>query len=358
MFVRSVRIALVAFIVLLLAARTDLAFAANITTSQNVTPHSLTSANWGAIAGSNSSALASGNAYGPITPYISSCTGIPTYYITLDSNGWGSGGFTTTFQTAGWDNAIAVGMTVSGTGIVNSGLNTITNVNIATRELTLATGGNTSSPYTTLTIGVTTSSCCVTTDFYLTTDGSGWISNDKRVGLQQSTSQLAIGMTVTGMGIANSGTNTISSFSTGNRINLTFGPNTSPNYTTLKFSTPCGSSNTSQYFDVINIGTVDLLSLSIQQTVTTTGGNSIQLQSCSATWDEVANTCSGTIATLMTTIGSGVGANSPQTFNWIQTITVGASIRLRAVSTEPGKTTTISVWVSNSDVRATTNTNA
>lgn len=271
MNVRLARISLIALIMLIAGVRADVALATNDTISRNVTPHSLESATWSVIAGSNSSATATGNAYGPITPFNSSCG---------------------------------------------------------------------------------------TTDFYLTTDGNGWSNGNKRVRLQQSTSQLTVGMTVTGTGINSSGINTIASFSSGNRVTLTLGPNTSPDYTTLKFSTPCASASSGQYFNILNVGTVDLISLSILQTVTTTNGNSITLQSCSTAWDEVANTCSGVITTIMTTIGSGIGANSPQTTNWVTPIAAGASIRLRMISTESGKTTTISVWVTNSDIRSTTNTNA
>ena len=268
---RSARVAVTALVVLLFAARADLALAINDSTSFNNTSQSITTGTWGVIAGSNAAAGATGSAYGPITPYNSSC---------------------------------------------------------------------------------------VATDFYLTTDTNGWTASDKRVGLQQSTSQLTVGMTVTGVGIFNSGINTIASLLPSNRVILTLGPNTSPSNTTLKFSIPCATISGSKYFNIINTGTIDLISINIQQTVNTTAGKAIDIQTCGATWDELSDTCSGTITTIMTTIGSGAGANSPQTVAWTITIAAGGSIRVRALSTELGKTSTVSVWVTNANIRAGVDTNS
>ncbi len=352
-----------AFIMLVIAAQADVVFGAIGGTSESVSQQSLATASWGVVAGVDSLATGTGSPLGPITPYSSGCTGIPTYYITIDSNGWDSAAQKVRFQSAGWDNAIAIGMTVTGVGIVNSGTNTITNVNAGNREITLAIGGNTSPIYSTLTIGVTTTSCCVTTDYYLTTDGAGWTDNGSNVATHihslQSVAVLSVGMTVTGPGIANSGTNTVTALrSSDNRITLATGPNTSPDFTTLKFSTPCPVDTNSQFLSIVNIGSINLISMSIQQTVTSTAGKSIKLQTCSTTWNEIANTCSGTITTIMTTIGSGSGANSPQTITWTRTITPGANVRLRALASAIGSTSTISVWATNSDIRSATNTNA
>lgn len=87
----------------------------------------------------------------------------------------------------------------------------------------------------------------------------------------------------------------------------------------------------------------------------------MQLQSCdvsgvgsaSATWDEINNTCSGTINTIMATIGSGAGANSPQlSSNYSIPITTQTSRRLRVLTTQSGATFTISVTVNRSSIRA------
>lgn len=354
---KSVRVVKTALFVLVFATRADLALAGFNATSVSSVPHSISTSSWSAIAGSNELSSATGSAYGPNTPFTSGCVGVPTYVITTDSSGWDVSGFTIRFQPQGWDSNIAPGMTVKGSGVINSGVNTISAVNTVTREITLQTGGNTSTANTKLTIGVTTNSCCAVRDFYLTTDGSGWQSTGKRVGLQESTSQLSIGMTVTGVGISSSGLNTIASFSSGNRVTLTVGGNTTPIFTVLKFSTTCNTTSGSQYFNITNTGSLDLDSFNIQQTTTTTNGRSISLQSCSETWDEVADTCPGTIAIIMTTIGAGAGVNSPQTVNWAQSIPVGDSVRIRATSNESGKSSTITIWVSNENTRTSTDTN-
>lgn len=353
----SVRVIQIALLVLVFVTRTDLVLADFNATSSSSEPQSVSSTRWSAIAGSSQLSIETGSAYGPNTPFTSGCSGVPTYVITTDNAGWDISGQTVRLQSQGWNSAVAPGMTVKGSGIINSGVNTITSVNTSAREITLQTAGNSSPANTKLTIGVTTTSCCVVNDFFLTTDGNGWQSTGKRVGLQESTSQLSVGMTVTGVGISSSGLNTISSFSSGNRVNLTIGGNTTPNFTVLKFSSTCNSTSGSQYFDVINTGSLDLNSFNIRQTTTTTNGRSISLQVCSETWDEVSDTCPGIISLVMTTIGSGSGANSPQTINWTQSLLVGHSVRIRATSNESGKSSTIAIWVSNENVRASTDTN-
>jgi len=116
----------------------------------------------------------------------------------------------------------------------------------------------------------------------------------------------------------------------------------------------------SSYFSINNNGSEDILRINITQTTNTTTGRSMQLTSCdisgvgsaAATWDEINNTCSGTINTIMTTIGSGVGANSPQLIsNYSLPITTQTSRRIRAVTTQSGATYTVSVSVDRSSIR-------
>jgi hypothetical protein len=116
----------------------------------------------------------------------------------------------------------------------------------------------------------------------------------------------------------------------------------------------------SSYFSINNNGSEDILRINITQTTNTTTGRSMQLTSCdisgvgsaAATWDEINNTCSGTINTIMTTIGSGAGANSPQLIsNYSLPITTQTSRRIRAVTTQSGATYTVSVSVDRSSIR-------
>ena len=372
---RSVWIVLVASLLLLTTTQTDLAFASLKASTNNSASLNISTISWGAFAGVNANAALTGNAYGPITPVsaaVSYCPGVPLYYITTDGGGWDGLGQKVKFQSSNWSNSIAVAMTIT----LNSGLNplvsTITAVNYSTREITFSTTGNnpligsTADNYLTYVVGDASVSCCVTTDYYLTTDGNGWSNSSRRVGLQTATTALAVGMTVTGTGIVSSGTNTISAIDNGNQqVTLTLGPNTSANYTTLKFSTPCPgggvtSSSLDAYFTIQNSGNTPIQTLSITQTVTVTASNSIKLQTCnvagtgttSAAWNENTGTCAGTINTIMTTTNT----NSPQTVSaYSIPISVGGDVRIRAVSTQAGKTTRISVSASTTDVRASRN---
>ena len=117
----------------------------------------------------------------------------------------------------------------------------------------------------------------------------------------------------------------------------------------------------SGYFSVNNNGSLALEKINITQTTNTTTGRSMQLQSCNqagvgsaaGTWNESSNTCSGTINTIMSTIGAGAGNNSPQTVtNYLLPIPAQTSIRLRALTVQTGATYTISISVTRSSVRA------
>ena len=375
---RSVWVVLVASLLLLATTQTDLAFASIKASSNHSSPQNISTASWGAFAGVNANAGLTGNAYGPITPLsatVSYCPGVPLYYITTDGGGWDGLGQKVKFQTSNWSSSITVGMTITLNSGVNPLVSTILAVNYGTREITFSTTGNnpligsTADNYLTYVVGDASISCCVTTDYYLTTDGNGWSSSSKRVGLQTLTTALTVGMTVTGTGIVSSGTNTISVIDNANQqVTLTLGGNTSPSYTTLKFSTPCpgaGVTSTSldAYFTIQNSGSMPIQTLSITQTVTVTSSNSIKLQTCNvggagtaaAAWNENTGTCAGTLNTVMTT----TSANSPQTVSaYSMPISVGGDVRVRALSTQTNRTTRISVSVATSDSRVARNTNA
>ena len=224
----------------------------------------------------------------------------------------------------------------------------------------------TGSAYT-LTPSNTRTTCSSITSYTKTTT-SGWSNSNSRVTLNNITS-LVVGMTVSGTGIKNSGTNTISAIDVGNkRVTLSAYPNTSSTGTTLTFSTvPVCVSSYDKFFSVINSGSYDIATLTIANSVSTTSGNSIQLQSCniggagtaSAAWDEPNGTCAGTINVIMTTIGAGAGANSPQSISgYSLPISSGGSVRLRALSTQSGSSATVSIAVLNSDIRSSQDTNA
>ena len=147
--------------------------------------------------------------------------------------------------------------------------------------------------------------------------------------------------------------------------------NTSTSTVSLKSGNPAAPIGTvftftingcfSGYFSVNNNGSLALEKINITQTTNTTTGRSMQLQSCdqagvgsaAGTWNESANTCSGTINTIMSTIGAGAGNNSPQTVtNYLLPIPAQTSIRLRALTVQTGATYTISISVTRSSVRA------
>jgi hypothetical protein len=162
-------------------------------------------------------------------------------------------------------------------------------------------------------------------------------------------------MTVSGTGIINPGSNSISLI-VSNTILLASGPNTSPNGTTLTFR--LGVCTYDQYLSINNRGLTDLASFTVFATSTSTSGNSIALQACvGGTWSEATGICSGAISTLTTTIGAGTGANSPQTALVSISLAQGATLRLRALSTESGASLSVAVRVAQVNLRASTSTN-
>ena len=189
-----------------------------------------------------------------------------------------------------------------------------------------------------------------------TTDGPFSGPGKDKVNLTSITN-LVVGMTVTGTGITNSGTNTISNINVGRlEITLSSGPNTSTSGTQLLFNS--GVCTYDQYLSINNRGVTDMNSFTLITTSTSTSGKSIALQACTGgTWNETTDLCSGTISTLTTTIGSGTGANSPQSSHISISIAQGGNLRLRALSTQSGASLTVGIQVARANLRASASTN-
>jgi hypothetical protein len=163
-------------------------------------------------------------------------------------------------------------------------------------------------------------------------------------------------MTVTGTGISSSGTNTITSFNGARDITLASGPNNSPPGTQLFFSS--GVCTWDQYLSINNDGLTNIASFTVIATSSTTSGSSIALQACTGgTWNETTDACSGVIQTLTTTIGSGIGANSPQSALISIPIVEAASLRLRALSTQSGASLSVGIQVAKANLRSINSSN-
>lgn len=120
-------------------------------------------------------------------------------------------------------------------------------------------------------------------------------------------------------------------------------------------TSPPGGCTWDQYLSINNTGLTDFGSFTMTATSNTTLGNSISLVACLAgTWNESTDACSGTVQTLTTTIGSGTGANSPQSVLVTIPLAAAGSIRLRAISTQSGSSLTVGVSVARVNLRATT----
>lgn len=154
------------------------------------------------------------------------------------------------------------------------------------------------------------------------------------------------GMTVTGTGIASPGVNWIASISSPN-VTLGITGNTFTNTNTITFSTCTGSS---QFLFLNNNGTSKISTINLIDTATVTGGNTMALQSCNTggvgttalTWDTTHNLCIGQI----NVIASVTAATSPLTTSaYNLPIASGTSVQLRALSSQGGKTLTVSANV-------------
>ena len=183
---------------------------------------------------------------------------------------------------------------------------------------------------------------------------------------------LSNGMTVTGQGIVNPGVTTITSRSLpNNTVTLSDGPETTSVGAAITFSSGC--TNTYDSFIYLNnTGDIDISKVTFSQVVTTTSSYTMSIRSCNvggvgtaiAAWTIPAvpatPTCAGTINTILASVVSGGTATPTTVASYSIPIPAGTSIQLRVLSsfaTSATKTTTISVSVITSDLRASTNTN-
>jgi len=171
---------------------------------------------------------------------------------------------------------------------------------------------------------------------------------------------LTIGMSVSGTGIINPGTNTIVSIAplSGKvRITLAFGDNTSVKGTTLTFTGSQSVCTTTyeSFFSVNNLGSLNVSSINFQQTITSTSGGSMSILSCntggvgtsSALWNESTGLCAGTMNTiLITTRGALLASATSSITGYSLPITSGQSRRLKIVSSQASRSSSISVSIS------------
>ncbi len=327
--------------ILLATFQADLAFASLLNASSYSTVQQISSGSWVVFPSANPSSIATGSAYGPITPWAQSpCNPIAgsqlTKVITITfSNSRNNYKDVTLNDVTG----LSVGMAVTesaGNNIVNSGTNLITD--IVGNKITLAKGtgpgvqnSGTGNLYFDVAATVANSTW--------TPAGSG--SSNKVTVRVDMIALIVVGMSVTGTGIVNSGSNTVAGTSTssGNKyVTLAMGGNTSAKDIILVFRTadtcvfPPPTYN--EFFTLNSTGTIDVLKVAL-----TTSSGLMTVQSCSGTWNESARTCSGSISSIIT---DGLSHSLP--------ISAGANIRLRVVSSAANTSTTISSSVTTSDL--------
>eukprot|EP01037_Dinobryon_pediforme_P005844 gene5844-5912_t len=150
-------------------------------------------------------------------------------------------------------------------------------------------------------------------------------------------------MTVTGTGIASPGVNWVASIA-GSTVTLGLGGSTQSVGATITFTTCTGQAT---YLSLNNTGTAGMSQINLIDTVTVTGANTMKLQSCNTggvgttnlAWDEVNNLCVGQV----NTIASITAATSPLTTSaYSMIIAAGGTARLRALSSQNGKSITVS----------------
>lgn len=191
-------------------------------------------------------------------------------------------------------------------------------------------------------------------------DGKTDSSKNVRVYIQTPNS-LSIGMGVSGVGIINSGTNTIVAieYKSGkdDRVTLAQGPNTSIQGTTLTFTSSQNVCTTTyeSFFSINNLGSLNASSINFQQTITSTSGGSMSILSCntggagtsSALWNETTGQCSGTINTiLLTTRGSSSASAASTITGYNLPIIPGQSNRLKIISSQANRSSSISISIS------------
>ena len=166
-----------------------------------------------------------------------------------------------------------------------------------------------------------------------------------------STAGLIAGMTVTGTGIASPGVNWIASISSPN-VTLGISGSTFTSGNTLTFSTCTGQS---QFLFLNNNGTSVIKTVNLIDTATITGSKTMDIQSCntggvgttSLSWDTVNNLCVGQI-NILATVTSTTSPVTTTSYN-LPIASLG-SVQLRALSSQAGRTLTVSSSVSQSNL--------
>ncbi len=103
-----------------------------------------------------------------------------------------------------------------------------------------------------------------------------------------------------------------------------------------------------QFFSANNIGSISVTNFSIQQTVSGTVPGGFQIQKCSGTWTEPTGACSGTITNILST-SSGTSLLADSGLGLVfQNAGSSDTVRLRAVTTKAGQSTSITSAVKNS----------
>ena len=169
-----------------------------------------------------------------------------------------------------------------------------------------------------------------------------------------NTTGLKAGMDVSGTGIASPGINWVASIA-GSTVTLGIGGSTQSVGATITFATCTGQAT---YLSLNNTGTAGISQVNLIDTVTVTGAATMKLQSCNTggagttnlAWDETNNLCVGQV----NTIASITQATSPLTTTaYSMVIAAGGTARLRALSSQNGKSITVSVSVNNSNLTVT-----
>ena len=353
---RSVWVVAVASMMLLAISQTDLAFAGVNARAIQSTPHSITSASWAAVAGVDQNVTSADRAgSGYAMTMTSQCSSSSTLTRTTTGSVTGSGKIITLTTAV---TGLQIGYLVTGTGIANSYSLGTNPANNSQRILSFPDGAN--GFRIELRYGTSTSASGTSLTFTIAKElnslfdaVAGGTNDRKGVQIQETTSDLVVGMTVRGNNIVNSGTNTIASITTSNRFITTSGPNTDNNQImAFDYAPTCTYSS---FFTLKNTGDISINSMSITQSGTAlSGGNTITWTTCGGTWTEAAGTCSIAPTSILTTTSSS-GAQQ-----LTLTLAPGAWVRVQAASTPAGASATlnISVSVSTSDLRAATNTNA
>ncbi len=203
--------------------------------------------------------------------------------------------------------------------------------------------------------GATSASACTPTGYVATTATACTASINKTVAAVGSgatvqlnnVTNLFAGMTVTVASgtttIISPGINWIASIASPN-VTLGIGGNTFTTPTTLTFSTCTGQST---FLNLNNTGTAAINTVNLIDATNVAAGQTMKLQSCNAggvgttslAWDEVHNLCVGQInviasVTSVTTPLTSTGYSLPM-------IASTGSVRLRALSSQNGRTLTV-----------------